>query len=307
MDRIGFLICLFATLWGGESGFTEEWVSPDRTISVTRPDPSRFGDMALTPPMTAGWISQDESTKLGVMEMDLPRGISLKQKSLEEGFAKQMQGHITRSDFRSDGEHTIYVMSAQGTLLGIKVAATQSVVAVGNKGYKAMAFVLGDDARETDEARQFVESLKVLPPSGAANMASAEDPPTDNSTALAMVERALGAAAYFALLCLLCAIVVLLIRKIGGRRPEGWQQWINAYSTVALVCLFAAVAGCRENVRQINAGVGLPSDPNARIAYIVGLFGVPTLIIVLAIVLFVLAGRKAQRWRSESPEDRMPP
>ena len=97
--------------------------------------------------MTAGWISHDEGTKLGVMEMELPRGISLRQKSLEEGFAKQMQGRITRSDVRNDGGHTIYIMSAQGTMLGIQVAATQSVVAVGSKGYKAMAFVLGDDAR----------------------------------------------------------------------------------------------------------------------------------------------------------------
>ena len=307
MVRLRFVIFLFAISWLGTSAHAEDWVSPDGAVSVTRPDASRFVDMQLTPPMTAGWISQDETTKLGVMEMELPRGISLRQKSLEEGFAKQMQGRITRSDVRNDGEHTIYIMSAQGTMLGIKVAATQSVVAVGNTGYKAMAFVLGDDARETDEARQFVESLKVLRSPGLTNIASAESPPTEDKTALVIAERSLGIGAYLLLLCVLYAIVVLLIRKFGGQRLKGWQQWINVYSTVAVAFLFAAVAGCRENVRQIIAGVGLPPDPNARTAYIVGMFGVPLLIGVLAIVLFVLARRKVQRWQNEMPQDRVPP
>jgi hypothetical protein len=63
---------------------------------------------------------------------------------------------------------------------------------------------------------------------------------------------------------------------------------------LAAICCFLAVVGFRENYNFMIRGVGLPAEAATRQGFIVGMFFVPTAVLILAIVFAVLsfAGRR---------------
>jgi hypothetical protein len=177
---------------------------------VTVPDASRFVQLETTPPLAVVWVSQDETIKLGVSIIQLPRRMELIQASVEEGMAEEMHGRIVESSKSQLDGHQVFTMTATGDVAGSSVHITQSVVAIGDKVYKAMAIGIGKDTRTLSDARDFIGSFKIL--------ASAEKtPPTakkvrqaENESMVDLLSEKIGGISL--LLLLSCAVVALWSR-----------------------------------------------------------------------------------------------
>src|SRR5262245_27524839 len=104
---------IVGTLIGGSHCcFATEWISADGQISVTQPDATRFKSIGAMPPISILWASSDETVSLGVVEDNKPKGMQIIRKSLEAGFAKEMDGTIIASNLEKQGACTIFKMTA---------------------------------------------------------------------------------------------------------------------------------------------------------------------------------------------------
>lgn len=71
-------------------------------------------------------------------------------------------------------------------------------------------------------------------------------------------------------------------------------------SVAAVVCLFLSLAGIVKNVEMIHAGTNLPVDAAERQAFIIGMFGLPAILLIAAAILLIVAMRRPRN-RIENP------
>jgi hypothetical protein len=216
--RLAALI-LFVGILGNGRLRADDWTSSDNIISVKQPDGSRFVQLEPTPPLSVIWTSQDESIKLGIAIIQLPRSMELIQTSIEKGLAEEINGKIVASDKSQRGGHQVFTMTATGEVAGNPVYITQSVVAIGEKVYKAMAIGIGKDTRTNSDSINFIGSLKVLPAAEQTPPVEAArkmPQPADGSLIDQLSERIGG----ISLLVLLGCAALALASRISSKRAS---------------------------------------------------------------------------------------
>lgn len=135
----------------------QDWSSPDGFLSVKPPNAQSFHAMPMPPsPFLALWVSQDGSTKLGVMQTQLPVSEQLPQASTEEGLADEVGGKVTRLPTKYISGHKVWAMTAQGPAY----TCTQALVQDEYQLYKVMAITVGP-AADQQAVDQFVGSLAI--------------------------------------------------------------------------------------------------------------------------------------------------
>jgi hypothetical protein len=63
-------------------------------------------------------------------------------------------------------------------------------------------------------------------------------------------------------------------------------------TVVAVILLILALAGFQGNIKFMTKGEGLPAEPARRQGFIVGMFALPTFLLVGAVVCGALAVRE---------------
>ena len=142
----------------------QTWTTPDGFLSVTSPEEDGCF-MANTPPepFLVLWGSPDEITILGVMQMQIPPKIMLKQSSVEKGLAEEMQGEVTRLPDRRISGYEVWLMKCSSPVGEV----TQAIVRKDGTLYKLIALTSADQP-ETEIVNNFIDSLTISDP-GADN------------------------------------------------------------------------------------------------------------------------------------------
>ena len=141
----------------------QTWTSPDGFVKITPPDTSRFQLMPVPPsPFTALWVSDNELTKLGIMESKIPPNIELVQSAVEEGLAEQVGGDVVRLPTKQISGHEVWCMTAKGTITEI----TQAVVLIDGTVYKLMGVTIAGSS-DVDVVNRFIDSLSIEQASSA--------------------------------------------------------------------------------------------------------------------------------------------
>lgn len=200
----------------------ETWTSPDGVLSVSRPDPARFGEIEAQTPLLAIWIS-DEMT-LGVVASPFPRGGRLVRDAVEKGFAEEINGEITQSDVVTVNGHTVLSMTARGSIPGgEEVFVTQRAFAVNGTAYKLMATCHQAELLDHEDLQSFLGSLVIHQEadpealSGGGNGQGAAGPEDDAEVSVAdRWSRRIGG---ISALVLLVVGAGLVVRKLARRQP----------------------------------------------------------------------------------------
>lgn len=153
-----------------------EWTTSDGQASVRIPDETRFVQIEAPPPLAALWISRDESIKLGIAEIPMPDGMTLRQSSVEEGLAEEMGGRIVDSSVTRQGEHAVFMMTAHSDSNGVDLYITQGVVAANGRAYKVMAVGIDSDPRTDADAAKFIASFELANAAPATGSNRAVEP-----------------------------------------------------------------------------------------------------------------------------------
>lgn len=133
----------------------QTWTTPDGFLSVTQPNSETFTAVPSPPePFVGLWVSNDESTSLGVMKTQIPTNIKLVQSSVEEGLAEEIGGEVTRLPTKKVAGYEVWRMKAKGTSAEI----TQAMVRHDGTLYKLMAITVGQNPDEQTN-NQFIDSL----------------------------------------------------------------------------------------------------------------------------------------------------
>lgn len=136
------------------------WTSPDGFLSVEIPDETRFQALPTPPPpFLVIWISNDESTKLGVMKTQIPPDRKFIQSSVENGFAKEMGGKVTRLPTKMVSGHEVWSMAGQTPSGEI----TQAIVRHNDAAYKLMGMTISGNP-DTAAIDRFMNSLSITQP-----------------------------------------------------------------------------------------------------------------------------------------------
>lgn len=139
---------------------TQTWTSPDGFLSVTPPDATQFQAVPSPPlPFVALWVSNDESTQIGVMMLPIPADIKLSQSSVEEGLSQEIDGSVTRLPTKKVSGHEVWHMVGANGPLEIR----QAILRPAGVLYKLMAVTTGEkpDAALID---QFMDSMSIVKP-----------------------------------------------------------------------------------------------------------------------------------------------
>ena len=200
------------------------WKTADGMISVNEPDAALFVKLDSQPPCTVIWISKDEKLRLGVIEIPTDKEIEIHRKSLEKGFAEELNGQLTSTSVEQVGGRSVFKMSAHGNILGKEAYGTQAVVLIGKKCYKVLAIGLGLDTQSDTKALQFIASFRILesaakPLAQAPAKNEAADPiPQDKTlTPVDRLSRTLGG---YGLLLLIVCLVAIGLQRICKRRSD---------------------------------------------------------------------------------------
>lgn len=138
------------------SAAAEKWTSSDGFLSVNVPDSKRFQAVEQAP-FLALWLSDDGSTRLAVLKMEIPQDARLRQTDMEEGLAKEIRGTVTRLPTRQLSGHEVWNMSVQSPPAEI----TQAVVRHDGTVYKVMTVVTGNNA-DRASIEEFIASITLV-------------------------------------------------------------------------------------------------------------------------------------------------
>ncbi|MDA7873779.1 hypothetical protein N9B17_01315 [Rhodopirellula sp.] len=195
----------FATTFGPLSiANAETWTSPDGFLSVTQPNSVTFNAVPSPPsPFIGLWVSNDDSTRLGVTKTPVPPNINLMQTAAEEGLAEQIGGEVTRLSTAQVAGYEVWRMNAKGTSAEI----TQAMVRNDGTVYKLMAVTVGQKPDEPT-INQFIDSLAI---SESAKIITTETRPTTSERIkntgggidLHNLSKTIGGAAALVGICLL--------------------------------------------------------------------------------------------------------
>jgi len=135
------------------------WTSPDGSLSVTEPDPTKFSEVEAPPsPLIASWVSQDAATQLSVMQLKVPPQVQLVQSSVEEGMAEEIGSPVKRlPTVRVSGREVWKMVAAVPP-----VEVTQAVVRDGDTLFKVMAATTEVD-RDSASISAFIDSIALSP------------------------------------------------------------------------------------------------------------------------------------------------
>lgn len=135
----------------------QTWTTPDGFLSVTEPDSETFVNVPSPPePMVGLWISRDESTKLCVVTTDYPANLALIQSAVEEGFAEEIGGEVTRLPTKQIAGYDVWMMNAKGMSADIN----QLIIRHEGTVYKIMAGSFGENPND-QAINQFIDSLVI--------------------------------------------------------------------------------------------------------------------------------------------------
>jgi len=165
----------------------QSWTTPDGFLSLTPPAEKTFQALPNLPPQFhVLWISQDQSTKLGVMQVQLPSPQKLIQAAMEEGLADEIGGKVTRLPTRIVAGHEVLAMTAMGP----QFACTQAIIQDQNQLYKVMAITIGT-AADQQAVDQFIGSIAISKPA-APPAAVPPTPPKDGKLDLHQISKTAG-------------------------------------------------------------------------------------------------------------------
>ncbi len=138
----------------------QTWTSPDGFLSITPPDVNHF-ELIPTPPypFIAIWISNDETTRLGVMKVQIPPDLKLLQSSAEEGLGEEIGGKVTRLPTKILSGHEVWSMTARGE----STEFSQAMIRHHDALYKLIAVTTGDHP-DSATVNHFFDSLTILQP-----------------------------------------------------------------------------------------------------------------------------------------------
>jgi hypothetical protein len=137
----------------------QTWSTPDGVLTVTPPDSKLFKETQNpTAPFLALWESNDEKTKLAVMTMAVPPGITLDQASAEEGLEKEVGAKVNRLPTKTIQGHEVWSMNGKNP----SAEVTQAIVRHENTVYKVMAATIGGSPDRRSISR-FMDSLTLVP------------------------------------------------------------------------------------------------------------------------------------------------
>ena len=137
----------------------DTWISPDLRANVEVPDPSAFRKVEPAPkPFVALWINQDESVKLGVIEMPIPPGVSVRDAELVKGFGEELGVQAQELPMVTVRGVVIYRMAAQTATHEL----LQSVHASKDKLYKVLTVT--QNGADKAAAQKFIDSFVINPP-----------------------------------------------------------------------------------------------------------------------------------------------
>jgi len=137
----------------------QTWTSPDGFLSVTPPDATQFQAIPPEEPFVASWVSNDDSMKLGVLQVEIPPGVNLNQSAVEEGFAKEVGGPATRLPTKRVSGHEVWHMTAKGPAAEV----TQSLIHHDDTLSKLIAVTFGDNP-DAESINRFFDSLSIAQP-----------------------------------------------------------------------------------------------------------------------------------------------
>jgi hypothetical protein len=140
--------------------FASDWVSVDRAVSVSSPDPARF-TQTVKQPNAAAWASRDNSMLLAIVAVQIPKGTKLYRNDLDEGFAKGLHGTLIDSSTIDLDGHTLCKMTAYGEMIGHRGTASQWIVVVNNTVYKLLVHSNQRDSRDDPDGCAFLQSLRI--------------------------------------------------------------------------------------------------------------------------------------------------
>ena len=156
--RLCFLIAFATTFCPLSIANAQTWTSPDGFLSVAKPNSETFNAVPSPPsPFIGLWVSNDDSTRLGVMKTPIPPNIKLIQTSAEEGLAEQIGGEVTRLSTAQVAGYDVWRMKAKG----ISAEITQAMVRHDTTLYKLMAVTVGQNPDE-QAINEFIDSLSIL-------------------------------------------------------------------------------------------------------------------------------------------------
>jgi hypothetical protein len=297
------------------SAFAEVWTSPDGVITVTPPNSSKYDEVEPTRPMLAEWTSKDKSSQFMVTQVPLPGDEKPTQESAVKLFLKSIQGKLVSSRSYTVGDCTVFEMSARGDLKGNPISAIRSIVVVEEQIYTVAAIGKGDSVLDSKDAKDFFGSFTVLGyPAQVPNLSHIDQ----NSDAelskrsqlsdttklfLVLIDIAMSILTGLVLLFVIYGIVVLVQRRSNKLEPDQQKSsWINLYMLLASICAVGGIWGCRGNAIFLMRGRGIPVEPAERQAFIIGLFVVPAILFVLALVLAFLGRRKSNREKMKASD-----
>lgn len=184
----------------------QEWMSPDREITVTVPTGYMEG---VVPNQQEGvkstvWLSSDETIRLGVINMANPNQTPLSKKGLELGIAQEMNGKIVDSNIEEINGFDVYRITAEGRMGETPVFYEAAVVGIGKKVCQVLVFADGKEKFESVEVRGFINSMKIN-----VKKSDFEDDQTSGEKRLEELAGKIGAYSLFILIVLIVLIIAI--------------------------------------------------------------------------------------------------
>ncbi len=154
---LAFAVALLAIVVSPDVAHSQTWTTPDGLLTVTQPNAEIFTAVDSPPePIVGLWVSNDESTKLGVVKNQIPTNTKLIQSSVEKGLAEEIGGEVTRLPTKQVAGYEVWHMKATGTSAKI----TQAILRIDDTVYKLMAVTVGQNPDE-QTINHFIDSLLI--------------------------------------------------------------------------------------------------------------------------------------------------
>lgn len=153
------LVWLCCLLTSNNFCSAETWTSPDLRVAVEVPDATAFRKVEPAPkPFLVLWMANDESVKLGVIELAVPPGARANRGEMVKGFGEEVGGTAKELPLTTRTGQAIWNMSAETPTHEL----LQSIFNDKQKLYKVMAVI--NKGADKSAAQKFIDSFNVNPP-----------------------------------------------------------------------------------------------------------------------------------------------
>ncbi|WP_020470679.1 hypothetical protein [Zavarzinella formosa] len=190
-----------------------DWHTPDRAISVARPDLARFDPAPPDADVVGEWNSKDGKIRLLVSVVPAPPGAqridktALEQVVLAELSEIQKNVRLIDSSVEDQGDRQVFALVFEGENEDSHCQMVFRVSLVNSKVYKILAVGLGTDPREHPDAAKFISSFKIL----ASNVDTSA--PDEVANIPRMMGQVLG-------ILLPIILILWLVQRGRGQKPR---------------------------------------------------------------------------------------